>query len=111
MKFEISKQTMKTIGDGAWRLTKHVLIKGVQATVTETAGGVTLSLLQGNKELAKEQLTFDAIVGPKKIKTDKPKKKWFGKNKEVEELAEEVTEAAVIEKLEEAKAIIEADGK
>lgn len=87
MKIEFNKDTLAKVGDGAWRLTKHIVKKGIQQTVMETAGSATLALLDGDTSKAKDQLKFDAIVGPKKVKTDKPKKKWFGK-KNKEELAE-----------------------
>lgn len=92
MKIEFNKETLKMVGDGAWRLTKHVVKKGIQQTVMETAGSATLAALDGDMSKVKDQLKFDAIVGPKKIKLDKPKKKWFSakKKEEIEETLEEV---------------------
>lgn len=91
MKFEFNKETLAKVGDGAWRLTKHIVKKGIQQTVMETAGSATLAALDGDMSKVKKQLEFDSIVGPKKVKTDKPKRKWFGKNKdEAEEVLEEI---------------------
>jgi benzoyl-CoA reductase/2-hydroxyglutaryl-CoA dehydratase subunit BcrC/BadD/HgdB len=116
MKLEINKELFKTIGNGAWRLTKHIAIKGIQHTVMETAGSATLAALNGNMDQAKESLKFDNIVGPKKVKGEKPKKKWFGKNKDVaeeliEEVAGETTEEQVEEVLERAKKLTEKSDK
>jgi hypothetical protein len=97
-----SKETWTKIGDGVWRFSKHIVIKGIQQTVMETAGGATLAALEGDMNKAKHHLTFDGIVGPKKVKVDKPKKGWFGKKKdEAEEVLEEVkAETGAIEEVE-----------
>ena len=110
MKLEISKELVLKVGDGAWRLTKHIVKQGIKATVVETAGSATLAVLDGDIGKAKEQFKFDAIVGPKKvkIKSDKPKKKLFTKKKDkTEELIEAVTEQDVEEALKKAKKTLE----
>jgi hypothetical protein len=105
-----SKETWAKIGEGSWRLGKTIVKKGVQAMVVETAGKATMAALEGDMSKVKQQLTFDEIVGPKKVKSDKPKKKLFGKKKDAaEELAEEITEETVEKTLEKAKELI--DGK
>lgn len=89
-----SKETWMKLGEHSWRFSKTVVKKGIQAMVVETAGKTTMAALEGDFNKVKQQLTFDEIVGPKKVKTDKPKKKWFGKKKDVaEEALEEISTA------------------
>lgn len=108
MEIKFNKETLKTVGEYTWRFGKKVVVRGLQGIVTDTAARAGHAVLNGKINEVKQELTFDAIVGPKPIKSDKPKKKWFGKKEKVaEEVIDEITAEAVEEKLEEAKELIE----
>lgn len=101
MEMKFDKETMKTVGEMGWRLTKKIAIKGVQALVLETATKTLNATFEGDMTKLKEQLTFDGIVGPKPEK--KPMKGWFSKKKdETEELIEDLVgeEADTFEEVE-----------
>jgi hypothetical protein len=85
-----NKEFWGKVGEGSWRFSKTVVRKGIQAMAVETVGKGVTAVFEGDMDKAKKQFTFDEIVGPKKIKEDKPKKKLFGKKKEAEELLEAV---------------------
>ena len=99
MKFELKmdKEQLKSIGNAGLRIGKAIVIEGTKALVVKTAVKAINTGFEGGKDGIKG-LTLDDVVGKKKDKEDKPKKKWFSKKKdEVEELIEEVTEDVVDE--------------
>lgn len=89
LNLKFDKKTLISVGEKGWRFTKKVGVKGLQALAAETLTKTLNASFEGGIDKAKEQLTFDAIVGPKK--ESKPKKKWFSKKKDVvEEALEEI---------------------
>jgi hypothetical protein len=95
MEFKLpTKEQVKSGAEMTWRFSKKIVKKGAQAMVLETAANVLNATFEGDASKVKEQLTFDAIVGPKK--ESKPKRKLFSKKKK-DEAEEVLDEVAVVE--------------
>ena len=85
-KVTINKELVKGIGDKGLRLGKAVVVAGVKSLAVQTATKAITTGFDKGVDGVKETLTFDAIVGAKKEKTEKTdKKKWFSKKGKTEE--------------------------
>ena len=87
-KVTINKELVKGIGDKGLRLGKAVVVAGVKSLAVQTATKAITTGFDKGVAGVKEALTFDAIVGAKKEKTEKTetdKKKWFSKKGKTEE--------------------------
>lgn len=102
---ELGKTALKKVG----QYSKLIVVEGVKSVALQ---GVTKVVNTAFTEgpAAVKQLKFEGDIVKINNNTEKkPKKKLFSKKKETEELADEITDAEVMEKLEEAREVIEAE--
>lgn len=95
IELKLNKEQMKVIGEKGLRVGKTIVVEGVKAVVGKTAISVINAGFEkgGNLAKAKKKLSFDEVFGKAKVKTDKPKKKWFAKKQDVvAELIDEIIE-------------------
>jgi hypothetical protein len=101
--FKFDGDTIKKVGKTSWRITKAVGLAGVKHLVGQAVLKTVNSTLDGDFDAVK-RINLDYVIGEEKPKSDKPKKKWFGKKKdEVQELIEEITDEQVEEAFDDAK--------
>lgn len=98
-----NKDTWIKVGKGAGKLGKVIVVKGSQAVVANGVAKVlTTSFDEGLSGV--KNLSFDDVIGVKKDKDKKPKKKLFSKKQEateelLEDIAENNEEAATVEEI------------
>jgi hypothetical protein len=102
--FKFDGDTVKKIGKTSWRITKAVGIAGVKTLVGQAVLKTVNSTLDGDFNAVKK-INLDYVIGEEKPKSDKPKKKWFGKKQkdDAQELIDDITDEAVEAKFEEAR--------
>lgn len=96
MNFKIDGELAKTIGKGALRLGKAVVIDGLKAQAVKAATKtITVGFEKGADGI--KELTLDDIIGKEKPK--EPKKKWwnFKKEEAIEDILEELADTTVVD--------------
>lgn len=91
MKVELSKETMKNIGEAGLKLGKNIVIEGTKAVALKAAAkAINVGFEQGIDGVKNIKLD-DVLNSSKSGRDKKPKKKWFAKKEDlVEDLIEEI---------------------
>jgi len=88
--FNIDKEQLKTVGKGAWRLTKAIGFEGSKVLLGKALMVSLDTTFKGGASSIKD-IRLDDVIGKEKPK--QPKKKLFSKDKnEAEELIDEIKE-------------------